>query len=120
MSKKSDTTRPKPDLEPELKPKRLKSEPELEPKRLKSEPELVSEQEPKLTSETYDQISEESYEFQTEKDVYGNLNSEDSDSSDDESCRTKADALYLDLSSKLSVSKHLFNQFSVSLFNFDY
>jgi RNA recognition motif-containing protein len=98
MSKKSDTTRPKPDLEPELKPKRLKSEPEL-----------GSEHEPKLTSETYDPISEESYEFLTPDAVYGKLNSEDSDSSDDESCRTKADVMYLDLSRKLSVSIYLIN-----------
>lgn len=146
MSKKSDTTRPKPDLEQELEPKRLKSESELgteQESKLTSEngnlnsgdsnssdessytkeailylalssklspsdaipPPIHSEPEPKLTSETCDPISEESYEFQTEEDVYGKLSSEDSDSSDssdDESCCTKADAVYLALSSKLS------------------
>jgi hypothetical protein len=143
MSKKSDTTRPKPDLEQELEPKRLKSESELgteQESKLTSEngnlnsedsnssdessytkeailylalpsklspsnaipPPIHSEQEPKLTSETFDPISEESYEFLTPDAVYGKLNSEDSDSSDDESCRTKADVMYLDLSRKLS------------------
>jgi hypothetical protein len=61
---------------------RLKPDLELEPKWLKLEPELGSEQEPELTSETYDLISEESYEYPTLKDLYGDLNSEDSDSSD--------------------------------------
>jgi hypothetical protein len=72
-------------------------------------PPIHSEQEPKLTSETFDPISEESYEFLTPDAVYGKLNSEDSDSSDDESCRTKADVMYLDLSRKLSVSIYLIN-----------